>query len=85
MSEDEAKLMQEHVGYWTGLIERGVAVVFGPVFDPAGVWGLAVLDVPDEATAATLTHDDPVIRSGHGFRYEIYPMPQAVVRPFLQP
>jgi hypothetical protein len=84
MSEDEAKLMQEHAGYWTRLIERGAAIAFGPVFDPAGVWGLALVDVADEAAAATLTNDDPVIRSGNGFRYKIFPMPQAVVRPSAQ-
>jgi YCII-related domain len=84
MSAAEAALMREHAAYWTGLTERGVAVAFGPVFDPAGVWGLA-MDVADGASAATLTEDDPVIRSDCGFRYEIYPMPQAVVRASVQP
>ena len=84
MSDAEATLMGEHAAYWSGLIDRGVAVVFGPVFDPAGVWGLAIVDVPDERTASTLANDDPVIRSDAGFRYEIYPMPQAVVRATAQ-
>ena len=85
MSESEAALMREHAAYWRGLAERGVAVVFGPVFDPAGVWGLAIVESAHETTAATLTSDDPVIRSGAGFRYEIHPMPQAVVRASAQP
>ena len=55
--------MGEHAAYWTGLTERGTAVVFGPVFDPAGVWGLAILDVADEAGASALTAADPVIRA----------------------
>jgi uncharacterized protein len=80
MSEAEAALMGQHAAYWSGLIERGVAIVFGPVFDPSGVWGLAIVDVADEKAAARLTDDDPVIRSGSGFRYDIYPMPQAVLR-----
>jgi hypothetical protein len=84
MTEGEATLMREHAAYWSGLTERGVAVVFGPVFDPAGVWGLAVVEA-DETTASTLTAGDPVIRSGSGFRYEIHPMPQAIVRPSFQP
>jgi hypothetical protein len=41
--------------------------------------------VPDDATAARLTADDPVIRAGAGFRFETYPMPQAVLRPVPQP
>jgi hypothetical protein len=85
MSEPETTSMREHAGYWTGPTERGIAVVFGPVFEGAGVWGLAIVDVPDETTASTLIGDDPVIRSGCGFRYESYPMPQAVVRPSIQP
>src|SRR3712207_2789806 len=85
MSPAEATLMGEHAAYWGGLTERGIAVVFGPVFDPNGVWGLAIVDVADEATASALTNDDPVIRAGNGFRYEIYPMPQAVLRASVQP
>jgi uncharacterized protein YciI len=80
MSENEARLMQEHAGYWTVLVECGTGIVFGPVFDPAGVWGLAVVDVTDEAAAAALTNDEPVIRAGCGFHYEIHPMPRAVVQ-----
>jgi uncharacterized protein YciI len=72
--------MGQHAAYWSGLVERGVAIVFGPVLEPSGVWGLAIVDVADEKTAARLTDDDPVIRSGNGFRYDIHPMPQAVVR-----
>ena len=39
MTEAEKKVMIEHVAYWTGLMEKGVAVVFGPVLDPKGAWG----------------------------------------------
>jgi uncharacterized protein YciI len=85
ISESEAALMREHAAYWSGLTERGAAVVFGPVFDPAGVWGLAIVEAADEKTASTLANDDPVIRSACGFRYEIYPMPQAIVRASVQP
>jgi uncharacterized protein len=85
MTPAEAALMREHAAYWGGLVERGLAVAFGPVLDPAGVWGLAIVDVPDDATATRLTADDPVIRAGAGFRFETYPMPQAVLRPVPQP
>jgi uncharacterized protein YciI len=85
ISEAEATLMREHAAYWNGLTERGIAVVFGPVFDPAGVWGCAIVEVADGTAPSTLTEDDPVIRSACGFRYEIYPMPQAIVRASVQP
>jgi len=36
MTAEEAAMMAEHVAYWGGLLERGVAIVFGPVGDPKG-------------------------------------------------
>jgi len=37
MTESERKVMQDHVVYWTGLRDKGTAIVFGPVLDPKGV------------------------------------------------
>ena len=81
MTEAEGALMAEHVAYWSDLLGRGEAVAFGPVLDPAGVWGLALVEAEDEAAARGLTAGDPVVRAGTGFRYEIYAMPQTAVRP----
>ncbi len=80
MTPEEGRLMQEHAIYWRGLADGGPAIVVGPVFDPAGVWGMAVVDVKDAAAAAALTDEDPIIRAGAGFRYEIYSVPQAILR-----
>jgi uncharacterized protein YndB with AHSA1/START domain len=77
---DELSLMREHVGYWTGQLQAGRAIVFGPVADPEGTWGLGVVRVPDEATVTELLAGDPVIRSQRGFRYETLPMVRALVR-----
>lgn len=78
MTDDERAVMAEHVAYWRGLLAEGTAVVFGPVADPAGPWGLGVVSVADAAAVAGLEAADPVIRSGRGFRYEVLPMLQAV-------
>ncbi len=80
MTLEEGRLMQEHGAYWQGLAARGTAIVVGPVFDPAGVWGMAVVDVADANAASALTAEDPIVRAGAGFRYEIYPVPQAILR-----
>ena len=48
MKEAEAKLMQEHVAYWEGLMERGLVIVFGPVADPKGTNGVAILELGEE-------------------------------------
>ena len=41
--------MQAHVAYCGELLRAGKALVFGPVADPAGAWGLGVLQLPDDA------------------------------------
>ena len=80
MTESERKVMGEHVAYWTALRDKGIAIVFGPVLDPKGVWGVAVVETSDEATARSLLANDPVEKAGLG-RIEIYPMgPGTIVR-----
>ncbi len=80
MNETEAKMMQAHVAYWKGMAEEGRIVVFGPVADPRGAWGMAVAEVIDVDEVRSMTAGDPAIRSGLGFSYEIYPMIRAIVR-----
>lgn len=80
MTAAEGQVMQEHMAYWGGLMTEGKAVVFGPVADPEGAWGLGVARFADPAEAAALKDGDPTIRSGMGFRMEVVPMLQAVSR-----
>ena len=79
MSADEARLMQEHAAYWRDWMARGRVVTFGVVADPAGVFGIGVVEVADEAEVRHLTDGDPVIGSGRGFSYDVYPMPFGAV------
>jgi uncharacterized protein len=81
MSESEAAIMYQHVGYWQQLLEQGKAVAFGPVGDPAGAWGLAVVEAESEHEARALSADDPAISSSM-CTVEIHPMPGAIVRPY---
>jgi len=37
MTEVERKIRQEHIVYWK---DRRIALIFGPVLDPKGIWGL---------------------------------------------
>jgi len=80
MSDAEKKAMTEHVAYWAKLLGDGVAIVFGPVADPQGPWGLGVLRARDAAHLAELQRDDPAIRAAIGLRYEALPMLRAVHR-----
>ncbi len=79
MNAAEGDALGAHIAYWKELLAQKKAVVFGPVNDPAGVWGLGVLAVADEAEAKKLASEDPGILSGLGFRFEVLPMLQAVV------
>jgi uncharacterized protein YciI len=79
MTEVEAQVMRNHGAYWTELAERGTAIIFGPVADPDGVWGVGILEVENEAEVQALTAHDPVMRAGIGARYEILPMASAVI------
>jgi hypothetical protein len=81
MTADEGAIMQEHFGYWGGLIEGRRAVAYGPVMDPRGSYGIAVVEVDDEATASSIAENDPAIASNAGFRFELHQMPDAIVRP----
>jgi uncharacterized protein len=78
MSEDEQAVMGRHVAYWQQLAERGTALVFGPVSDPAGAWGLAVVAADTNEQVRALADDDPAVVSGLA-RFEICPMPGAIV------
>lgn len=80
MTADEAAMMREHAKYWRDLLRRGVAIVFGPVLDPKGVWGVGILRVSSEAELAAARDGDPAITAGRGLRYEVLPMANAVYR-----
>ena len=80
MTPIEADVMRQHVAYWTSLAERGVTIVFGPVADPSGGYGIGVIEAKDEAEMRALQADDPAIKAGIGHRYEIYLMPRIVLR-----
>ena len=79
MSEAERQVMTEHARYLGRLAEEGKAVIFGPVADPNGPWGLGIFEAEDEAALNAMLSGDPTIRSGMGFRYETLPMMQAVL------
>jgi uncharacterized protein YndB with AHSA1/START domain len=79
MNAEEADVMRQHASYWKGLLDQGAAVVFGPVADPEGPWGLGVVRAPSEEKLCAMRDADPAILSKRGFRYEVLPMMRAVV------
>jgi uncharacterized protein YciI len=73
MSDEERKIMQEHIAYWNVLMEKGIVVVFGPVFDPKGAYGMGVLEVEDEQIVRDIEVNDPSVKAGLN-TIEVYAM-----------
>ncbi|OJV17458.1 MAG: hypothetical protein BGO21_13405 [Dyadobacter sp. 50-39] len=73
MSETERAIMLQHIDYWTMLTDEGTSLLFGPVLDPKGPFGMAVMEVSSEEEAHQLVRTDPVIAAGI-CTYELSPM-----------
>ena len=79
MTEAERETMERHAAYCQDLIETGVGLMFGPVFDPAGAWGLGIVEAVDEEEAKSLGENDPAVIAGIG-RYRVAPMRVSFIR-----
>ena len=73
MTKEEREIMQEHITYWQDLLAKGICIVYGPVFDPVGPYGIGIIGVDDEAIVNDIQINDPSVKRGLN-RFEIYPM-----------
>jgi uncharacterized protein YciI len=80
MTQVEGKVMQEHVAYWQDLANRKIAIIFGPVLDPSGVYGIAIIETDDESVVENICRNDPAIKAQIGFRSEHHPIPDPILR-----
>jgi uncharacterized protein YciI len=64
MTEEEREIMALHAAYWQPMVESGRMVIFGPVLDGSGSWGLGVIEGDDEEEIRAFASGDPVITSG---------------------
>jgi len=77
MTPAERTTMQQHVAYWAPYVQDGTVIVLGPVMDPKGGFGIAVVQVNDSEHLEGLLAADPA----NGLnQYECYPM-RAVTPP----
>ena len=49
MTAQEASVMRAHVDYWLPQSMPGIVIAMGPVADPAGDWGVAIVNAPSLA------------------------------------
>jgi uncharacterized protein len=64
MTDEERRIMASHAAYWQPLIDSGRMVIFGPVLDSSGSWGLGVVEADDEEEFRAFAAGDPVVTSG---------------------
>lgn len=76
MTDAERGIMQQHVAYWAPYVQNGTVIVLGPVMDPKGGYGVAIMAVDSEDQLSSLIAHDPA----NGLNsYEVYPM-RAVIK-----
>lgn len=80
LSEEEREIMGRHAAYWRPWVDSGRMVVFGPVLDGSGSWGLGVVETDDEQELRAFADGDPVVTTGTG-SMEIGRMLGGFVRP----
>ena len=83
MTSDEALVIRGHREYWMPRIEVGVVIAMGPVADPSGAYGVAIVEAPSLMALEAMQASDPAIMSGRGFAYENFFMPTIAVRPSM--
>jgi len=71
--------MGEHSVYCEQQFEAGKLLAYGPAMAPGGAFGVAILEVADEAEAWQFGENDPSVRAGMN-RFEFYPMHVAAAR-----
>src|SRR5262249_7961963 len=58
MSDEEGEIMARHAEYCRPWVESGQMVIFGPVLDGGGSWGLGVVESDDEEELRAFAADD---------------------------
>ena len=71
MTDEERVTMQKHVAYWAPYVQDGTVLALGPVMDPNGGYGIAIIRVDSDEQLQQLLANDPV----NGLnKYEVHPM-----------
>jgi hypothetical protein len=83
MTSEEAMVMRGHREYWMPRVEVGSVIAMGPVADPAGAYGVAIVEAPSLSALEAMQASDPAILAERGFAYENFLMPTIAVRPSM--
>jgi uncharacterized protein YciI len=64
MTDEERAVMERHAAHWQAYIDSGQMVLFGPVLDGTGSWGLGVVEAEDGDELRAFASRDPAVTSG---------------------
>jgi hypothetical protein len=77
MTNEEKGVMQKHVAYWAPYVQDGTVLALGPVADPKGGFGIAIVRVDSDEQLRQLMANDP----GNGLNtYEFHLMPRVATK-----
>ena len=79
MTPEERGLMLAHQQYMRPLVDSGIVIALGPVADPKGSWGLALVEALGMKEVERLMAGDPAILADRGFSYEAHPILQMIL------
>jgi uncharacterized protein len=79
ITDEEKRLMDEHALYFQQHFEAGRLLLYGPVMAKGGAFGLAILEVDDEAEVQRFGEGDPSVNAGLN-QFEFHPMRVAGAR-----
>jgi uncharacterized protein YciI len=74
MSESEKAVMGRHAAYWAQMCRDGKVLVYGPVLEPNGPFGMGVFEATDAAEVGRWLEADPVMQAKIGFTTQVTPM-----------
>ena len=63
LTEAEVPIVTAHVAYLKSLLEQGQLVMAGQAFDPAGFWGIVIINAQDLDAATAIFKADPAVKS----------------------
>src|SRR5437764_14466774 len=66
MSDEEREVMGRHAAYWQPMVDSGRMVIFGPVLDGTGSWGLGVVEADDYEEIRDFAAGDSYVSTGCG-------------------
>jgi uncharacterized protein YciI len=77
MTDEEKATMQKHVAYWSTYVQDGTVLALGPVADPKGGYGIAIIRVDSDEQLQQLIANDPA----NGLnKYEYHIMPRLATK-----